>query len=87
VLQLYTTGGQLGSVTHVTYGHEASVVSAVYGRIGGLTNDADALLEPQASWETGAIPAGTPNNAPLPVSLSVTYETYGNYQAILKVCD
>ncbi|OAS18000.1 S-layer homology domain-containing protein [Paenibacillus oryzisoli] len=87
-LQLITTGGQLSSVTHVTYGrYEASMVSAVYGRIGSLTSAADTVFDPQVSLEAGAIPPGTPNNAPLRVSLSMTYESFGTYQAVLTAAN
>lgn len=84
-LQLFTTGGELGSVTHVTYGrYEASVVSAVYGRLGSLIGDGGILHQPQLNWEAGAIPSGTSNHTPLPVSLSFSYESYGTYQVVLR---
>ncbi|QJC54063.1 hypothetical protein HGI30_22755 [Paenibacillus albicereus] len=83
-VRLSATGGELGTVTHVAYGrYAANLVSAAFGRIGSLTSAADAPLELSQDWESGAIPEGTPNEEPLPVSLSFAYESYGAYEAEL----
>ncbi|UJF32644.1 invasin domain 3-containing protein [Paenibacillus hexagrammi] len=83
-LQFFTSSGQLSSVTHVTYGHyEASLVSAIYGRLGTLKESAGSALQSETDWQEGAIPSETPNIEPLPISLSFSYESYGTYQAVL----
>ncbi|WP_028549541.1 S-layer homology domain-containing protein [Paenibacillus sp. UNC451MF] len=84
-LQLSTTLGQLSSVTYVTYGrYETTLVSPLYGTLGHITPNPESASPLEVSLDKGAIPANAPNQSPIPVTLSATYENHGYYKAILK---
>ncbi|WP_409344994.1 invasin domain 3-containing protein [Paenibacillus sp. MBLB4367] len=83
-LQLSTTLGQLSDVTHETYGHyEMKLVSPVYGSLARLTENPGSTNPLEIDFEQETLLTSTPNNSRIPATLSVTYETYGVYKAIL----
>lgn len=84
-LQLSTTLGQLSSVTYITYGfYKTTLVSPLYGTLGRMTSGPEAASPWEVSLDQGTIPANAPNQEPIPVTLSATYETHGYYKAVLK---
>ncbi|WP_165452527.1 S-layer homology domain-containing protein [Paenibacillus thalictri] len=84
-LQIFTTLGSVGSVAFETYGrYEARIVSVVYGSVGRISGNPGPVVGPlEIQLNQGAIPAAVPNGSSIPAALSVTYETYGAYKAIL----
>lgn len=83
-LQLFTSLGQIGSVTYDTYGqYKASIVSAVYGELGSATENVGLAGPFQFEFKPGVLPYSGSDGGSIPALLSMTYESHGAYEAVL----